>query len=66
MSRNKEILNEEPPGKGVMGISTAHLPVDGIKSKRKVGWWDRLSRPILYPAGGSICTRCLSIHLLIR
>lgn len=43
---------------GAMDISPTDIPLDDIKGKQGMGFWDRLTKPILYPAGSSICTRC--------
>ena len=56
-------MYEEPPSnktitKGIVGIGSADIPTDDIKSEQRVGFWNKLAQPILYPAGSSVCTRC--------
>ncbi len=58
-NRTRGFPNEEPPSKGILGIGSADISLDDIKGKFRVGFWDRLTQSILYPAGGAICTRCL-------
>ena len=57
--------DEKPPSKvtikGDMGNGAADISADDIKGEQRVGWWDRLTEPILYPAGSSVFTRCAFI-----
>ena len=66
MRQNLEVRrmneSEKPPSKDnikdSLGIGSTYIPADDIKGKQRVGWWDKLKQPILYPAGSSVCTRC--------
>ena len=57
---------DEPPSKDSVDIGSANLPVNDIKGKSRVGKWDFLTKPILYPAGGSLSFRCGSIFMDIQ
>jgi len=58
-------MEHEPPSKtiskDIMDIGSADIPANDIKSKQRMGIWDRFAQPILYPAGSSVCSRCLFI-----
>ena len=62
--------NEEPPGckivlAGDMDISSADIPPNDIEGEWRVDFWHKFIEPILYPAGSSVCSRCIGFHILI-
>ncbi len=48
-----------------MDIGSTDIPIDDIKSERRVGKWDFLTKPILYPAGSAVCTRCSIVFMAL-
>ena len=64
LTRSK--LDEKPPSKTIVDISTTHISPDDIKSEHRVGFWNRFTQPILYPAGGTICDRCGAVIMDIQ
>ena len=54
-------MDDKPPSsKDDLDIGSTDIPVDDIKGKRRMGFWDRFIEPILYPPGSALCSRCLS------
>ncbi len=57
---------DKPPSSQVnMDIGSTDIPIDDIKSERRVGKWDFLTKPILYPAGSAVCTRCSIVFMAL-
>lgn len=67
----KDNLPDEPPSnkitiKDAVDIGSTDIPVDDTKSEQRMGFWNRLAQPILYPAGSAVCSRCYSVLVDIQ
>jgi len=58
--------DKEPPSKIYMDTGATDIPPDDTEGERKVGFWHQLARPVLYPAGSSLCTRCSAVLMDIQ
>lgn len=58
--------DEKPPSKTIVDIGSTDIPFDDIKGKPRMGFWDRLAQPVLYPAGSAVSSRCLAFFMDIQ